>query len=277
MKILNGSELVGYIKERQAKQVRGLRQAWRVFPKLAIIIASDNPVIDTYVRLKQRYGEDILIDVAIYRVEQTEVKALIQTLNNDVSVHGIVVQLPLADASETDAIVTMIAPEKDVDGLAGARAQYTSATATAIDWLLAGYNVTLRGKKIAIVGNGRLVGAPLAALWQKQELDVTVYDDTAPSLDVLRLANVIVTATGVPGLITSAMVGPSAVVVDAGTASENGVIVGDVAADVRERGDITITPEKGGVGPLTIAALFDNVITAARKTADDDSGLTASA
>jgi methylenetetrahydrofolate dehydrogenase (NADP+)/methenyltetrahydrofolate cyclohydrolase len=131
MKILNGSELVGYIKERQAKQVRGLRQAWRVFPKLAIIIASDNPVIDTYVRLKQRYGEDILIDVAIYRVEQTEVKALIQTLNNDASVHGIVVQLPLADASETDAIVTMIAPEKDVDGLAGAQAQYTSATATA--------------------------------------------------------------------------------------------------------------------------------------------------
>ena len=144
-----------------------------------------------------------------------------------------------------------------------------SATATAIDWLLAGYNVTLRGKKIALVGNGRLVGAPLAALWRSQELDVTTYDDTTPSLDVLRSADVIVSAAGVPGLIQSSMIAPGAVVVDAGTASENGAIVGDVATDVRERGDVTITPVRGGVGPLTIAALFDNVITAARKIADE--------
>ena len=137
----------------------------------------------------------------------------------------------------------------------------------AIDWLVAGYNVTLRDRKIAIVGNGRLVGAPLAKLWLGAGLDVSVYDDSTTNLqEPLRAADVIVTATGVPGLIKSSMISPGKVVVDAGTASENGVIVGDVAADVRERNDLTITPEKGGVGPLTIAALFDAVMTAARNT-----------
>lgn len=264
MRLLDGRELVGYIQERQAKQVRGLRQAQRIFPKLAIIVAKNDPVIDTYVRLKQAYGEDILVEVVIHKVDQPQVPALIETLNNDDSVHGIVVQLPLENPEETDAIVGLIAPEKDVDGL-GPKAKYISATAMAIDWLMAGYNVTLKDRRIAIVGRGRLVGAPLERLWQNGGLTVTSYDDTTQDLQSeLRQADIIVTATGVPGLITSAMISPGKVVVDAGTASENGVIVGDVAADVRERSDVTITPQKGGVGPLTVAALFDNVITAAR-------------
>lgn len=268
MKRLDGSELVGYIKERQAKQVRALRQAWKVLPKLSIIVASDNPVIDTFVRLKRGYGEDILIEVDIHKVEQAHVAELLRSLNADASVHGIIVQLPLADATQTDQLVSLIAPEKDVDGL-GPQAQYLSATATAIDWLTAGYNVTLKERRIAIVGAGRLVGKPLASLWLGGGLDVTVYDDTTPDLSsVLREADVIVTATGVPGLITADMIKPGAVIIDAGTASEGGVIKGDVAEDVRERQDIAITPVKGGVGPLTIAALFDNVITAARKVAD---------
>ena len=266
MKLLDGRELVGYVEERQAKQVRALRQAWHTIPKLAIIVANDDPVIDTYVRLKRSYGEEILIEVDVHKVEQTEVRALIDALNADETVHGIIVQLPLANPDETDEIVKSIAPEKDVDGL-GPDAQYVSATATAIDWLLAGYNVTLKDRRIAIVGQGRLVGAPLTKLWTIAGLNVVTYDDTVQDLQTeLRQADVIVTATGVPGLITASMISPGKVVVDAGTASENGVIVGDLASDVRERQDLTITPEKGGVGPLTIAALFDNVISAARAT-----------
>lgn len=268
MKLLNGLELADYIKERQAPQVRALRQAWQVIPTLAIIIATDNPVISGYVRMKQAYGEDILVDVAMHTVSQPEVLALIETLNTDESIHGIIVQLPLPDPSETDAIVNAIAPEKDVDGL-GEHAQYTSATATAIDWLLAGYNIDLKTKSIAIVGQGRLVGKPLATLWSTTGYDVSVYDDTTDDLAAaLRGAEVIVTATGVPGLITEHMLQPGAVVVDAGTASENGKIVGDVAPSVRSREDLRITPEKGGVGPLTVAALFENVIAAAKKVAD---------
>jgi methylenetetrahydrofolate dehydrogenase (NADP+) / methenyltetrahydrofolate cyclohydrolase len=268
MRLLDGLELVGYIKERQLKQVRALRQSWRVIPRLAIIQTIDSPVIDMYVRMKQAYGDDISIEVDVHKVDQSAVPALIQTLNADPLIHGIIVQLPLADTTQTDIIVNSVLPAKDVDGL-GDTATMIPATAMAIDWLLAGYNVTLQGKDIAIVGNGRLVGAPLARLWAGAGLHVTVYDDTTSDLaSAITGAEVIVTATGVPGLITRNMIAPGTVVVDAGTASEHGKIVGDVAGDVRELSDITITPIRGGVGPLTVAALFDNVMQAARVVAD---------
>ncbi len=266
MKLLNGSELASYIKERQARQVRALRQASHISPKLAIIQTTDDPVIATYVRMKQQYGEDILVDTDIHRPHAAETISLIEKLNNDPSVHGIIVQLPLVDGLDVDKVVNTMTPEKDVDGL-GEKAPWTPATAMAIDWLLAGYNVELKNKSIAIVGNGRLVGRPLTKLWTSMGLQVTTYDDTSVDLPTaVRKAQVIITATGVPGLITSSMVQLGSVVVDAGTASENGTIVGDVAADVRERDDLTITPPKGGVGPLTVTALFDNVIRAAQAT-----------
>jgi methylenetetrahydrofolate dehydrogenase (NADP+)/methenyltetrahydrofolate cyclohydrolase len=269
VKLLNGSELVGYIKERQAKQVRALRQAHAVFPKLAIIMTGDSPASLTYTRLKQVYGQDILVDVDIHKVAIDEVAARIETLNADDVVHGIVLQLPLTHPEKTDELVALIAPEKDVDGL-GPDAHYISATVTAIDWLLAGYNIALQGANIVVVGMGRLVGGPLVREWEKRDLQVEGCDESIVDLtDKLRAADIVVTATGVPGLIRSQMLSPGVVVVDAGTASEGGVLVGDVAPEVRERNDVTITPEKGGVGPLTVAALIDNVIQAAQATAKD--------
>jgi len=267
MKELNGAELADYIKERQAKQVRALRQAWDVFPKLVIIRTSDSPVIDTYVRLKIAYGEDALIDVEDHRVTESEALTLIDKLNVDETVHGIIVQLPLKNVDRTEELIERVAPEKDVDAL-GARAILDPATPMAINWLLAGYNVELRAKKIVIVGEGRLVGAPLARMWRHSGHDVTVVSEPTDELaSIIKTADIVVTATGTPGLITSDMLRPGTVVVDAGTASEGGKIVGDVAADVRDRHDLTITPPKGGVGPLTICALFDNVIRAARTVA----------
>lgn len=266
-KFLNGSELVGYIKERQARQVRGLRQAWKVFPRLVIIKPlAASEVINTYVRLKQRYGDDVLIQTDVETCSEAEMPAVIDRLNHDASVHGIIVQLPLDDPAKTDDILSRIAPEKDVDGL-GQHAQFDSATAMAINWLLVGYGIELADKHIAIVGKGRLVGAPLARMWQQSGYSVTVIDKSTPDIaKLLQESNVIVTATGVPHLITPAMVNIGAVVVDAGTASEDGIIVGDIDDSMRQRDDLTITPEKGGVGPLTVAALFDNVIAAAQKT-----------
>lgn len=268
MKLLNGTELADYIKERQAKQVRALRQSWRVIPKLAIIQTVDNAVIDTYVRMKQRYGDDILVEVQVNKIVSQELMETIQRLNDDETIHGIIIQLPLEDDSQTEAAVNAVSPKKDVDGL-GDYGHFTPATPMAIDWLLVGYNIELNAKKIAIVGNGRLVGAPLTTLWQSSGYDVTVFDDASSDVDIkLRQFDVIVSAAGVPGLIKSESVKIGAVVVDAGTASEHGKIVGDVAVDVRARDDITITPEKGGVGPLTVAALFENVVQSARTVAD---------
>ena len=164
--------------------------------------------------------------------------------------------------------MNLVEPSKDVDGL-GKNAILDPATPMAINWLLAGYNVDLKNKNILIVGNGRLVGAPLARMWHNSHLEVKVVDSSCKDLSSeLRAADIIVSATGVPGLIKSEDIKLGAVVVDAGTASEHGKIVGDVAPDVRERSDLTITPEKGGVGPLTIVALMDNVIRSARQLAD---------
>jgi len=268
MKILNGSELAGFIKERQAKQVRALRQADGVSPRLAIVVAKDDPVIELYVKLKQRYGADILIDVDIHRVQQAEVPVLLDRLNADTSVHGIIVQLPLADPSQTDEIVNLVAPAKDVDAL-GANAVFEPATPMAIMWLLAGYNIDLRGKQVLLIGRGKLVGAPLEKMLLASEIDVTVADrKTTDLVAEARTADVIITATGSPAILYADMIKEKAVVVDAGVASESGKTVGDLAPNVYERDDLTITPVKGGVGPLTVCALFDNVIRAARQAAD---------
>jgi methylenetetrahydrofolate dehydrogenase (NADP+)/methenyltetrahydrofolate cyclohydrolase len=270
-KLLNGSELVGYIQERQARQVRALKQAWHTHPKLVILkTPGASQVIDTYIRMKRAYGEDILIETVVETAAVLDLPEVIARYNEDATVHGIIVQLPLDDPTRTDEIVGLIDPAKDVDGL-GPQAEYISATAEAINWLLTGYGVELAHKKLTIVGNGRLVGAPLVTLWRESGYDVTVLDETTADItSVLRESDVIVSATGVPRLITGAMVPPRAVVVDAGTASENGVLVGDVDPALRERDDIKITPERGGVGPLTIAALFDHVMTAARATIPAD-------
>ena len=266
MRELNGSELAGFIKERQAKQVRALRQAWHINPRLAIVTDVENPVIETYMRLKQRYGDDILIDVEIHRVSAGGALEVIQELNNRDDVQGIILQLPISNPDQTEELLESIREDKDVDGLRK-KAIFQAATPTAISWLLAGYGVDLKGKKVAIVGRGRLVGAPLEKMWLKSDVDVTVFEK-GDDLSQLINYDIIVSATGVPGLIKSQMVKAKAVVVDAGTASENGKIVGDVSEEARQRDDVIITPKKGGVGPLTVSALFDNVITACLKIAN---------
>ena len=207
VKELNGRELVGFVKERQAHLVQILRSN-KKRAKLVIIRDSDNPVIEKYVKLKRQYGEDIGVEVVDAKVEPTReaLVAAVTEANLDETVSGIIVQLPLVDREITEEVVSLIQPEKDVDGLSG-HGRFDSATATAINWLLTGYNIDLVGKKIAVVGRGKLV---------------------------------------------------------AGTASEGGKLVGDISDEIRERSDISaITPKLGGVGPLTVGVLFENVLAAA--------------
>ncbi|MBR6964697.1 bifunctional 5,10-methylenetetrahydrofolate dehydrogenase/5,10-methenyltetrahydrofolate cyclohydrolase [Candidatus Saccharibacteria bacterium] len=258
MKVLNGSELAGFIKERQFLTVRGMAKK----PKLLIIRDSDNPVILKYVNLKKQYGEDIGVVVEDFLAKSSdEIRERILAANNDNAISGIIIQLPILEREKTDELTSLIAPEKDVDGLS-TNGKFDSATATAINWLLAGYGIDLAAQKIALVGRGKLVGAPLLKMWTNSGFDVTVFG-RGDDLSELKNFSLIVTATGVPGLITSDMVAPGAIVVDAGTASEDGVLVGDLAEAVRERTDLTaITPRIGGVGPLTVTCLFEHVVEA---------------
>lgn len=269
MKLLSGLDLAGYIEERQAHQARAILQALRIQPKLAIVVTVDHPAIGIYVRKKEEYGADIGVDVAVHRVAQADAAKTIAALNKDDTVHGIIVQLPLEDPNQTEEIVNLVAPEKDVDAL-GKNAVFDPATPMAILWLLAGYNIELRGKQVVLVGRGRLVGAPLERELKASGITVVSVDkDTKDSASIISDADVIISAAGSPGILKSDMIKHGAVVVDAGVAGEQGKTSGDLDPAIYEtRDDLTLTPRKGGVGPLTVCALFENVIRAARSAAN---------
>lgn len=260
-KILSGSELAGYIKERQAHQVASQNPK----PTLLIIRDSNNPVIAKYVNLKINYGQDIGIKVIDYLAQDSnDIITRIQSANTDPTISGIILQLPLTDSTKTDELCNLIEPAKDVDGL-GKNSKFDSATATAINWLLTGYNIELNNVKIAIVGRGKLVGAPLYQMFTNSNYDVTLFH-RGDDLTKLAEYDVIITATGIPDLIKADMISPGTTIIDAGTASENGVIKGDISDEVRARADLTaITPKIGGVGPLTVTCLFDHVIQSINK------------
>lgn len=259
MKSLNGKELASFIKERQAHQVASLKQQ----PKLLIIRDSDNPVIVKYVDLKIAYGQDIGVAVENYYANSTEdIATKIKEANSDPTISGIILQLPILEKAKTDELCNLITPAKDVDGL-GQNAKYDSATATAILWLLAGYDIKLKNQKIAIVGRGKLVGAPLYRIFQSSNYDITLFHK-GDDLTNLKQFDTIISATGVPGLVSNDFISPGATLIDAGTASEDGVIKGDLAPELYARKDLTaITPTTGGVGPLTITCLFDHLLQTA--------------
>lgn len=265
--MLNGKEIAEFVKDRQAKQVRNLKQSLGLHPSLAIIRTNPDKIVDSYMRLKQNYGNDIGVEVIVHTVEQSDAIDAIIKLNKDKKVNGIIVQIPLPDKSQTDEILNSVKPSKDVDAL-GEKAIYDPATPMAINWLLAGYNIDLRSKNIVIVGRGRLVGKPLAEMWLASGLNVKTVDSSIKNISqIIKEANILVCATGVPGLITKEMVKDDAVIVDAGVATDSNGLVGDISAEVRQLPNITITPEKGGVGPLTVCALFENLLRSAKHQA----------
>jgi methylenetetrahydrofolate dehydrogenase (NADP+)/methenyltetrahydrofolate cyclohydrolase len=250
--LLDGRELVGYIHERQLRQARGLKTR----PRLAIVRQGATKASDVFLRLKVAYGLEIGVPVDTYTETRESLLERIHLLNKDAAVTGIIVQLPLADATElTGEALVAVAPDKDVDGLAP-NSPYQSATPKAIAWLLAAYNIDLKGKHIVVVGQGKLVGKPMADRLETSGYEVVRLDDAVGDLGAeLLQADVIITATGKAGLITSSMVQPGTVVVDAGAPKS------DLADDLRARTDIKITPNPGGVGPVTVAALFDNLLS----------------
>lgn len=260
MKLLNGADIASFIKERQLRQSRSLRQSKGKTPHLAIVHTSDDPVILKYIELKKEYGQDIEVGVAVYYTDDATIEQKIKELNEDKQIYGIIVQLPLKDPSRTDHILDSVLAQKDVDGL-GKDALYDPATPTAINWLVSGYNIELRNKNIMIVGEGRLVGAPLARIWQQSGYQVKVLNK-GDDLSQLKHADIVVSATGQPGLITSAMLSVGCVAIDAGIADVDGQARGDFSPQIYERDDIAKTPLFGGVGPLTVSALFDNVLKA---------------
>lgn len=264
IKYLSGANLVDYISERQAKQVRALVQSKSVLPKLAVITTNpQNLPSQKYIKHKQIRAKELGIKFEAYEITQEDIPAKIKELSADKSVHGIVLQLPLLDPTQTDQLTKLIPPEKDVDGM-GEKSLVDPATAQAILWLLTGYGIDLKGQDILVVGKGRLVGKPLIKMLKNQDLKPKTLDETNTSKELqvaAREADIIISATGSPGLIKQEMLRDKQVIIDAGTSEDGGEIKGDISPEVYEsKLNIKITPTTGGLGPLTISCLFENLL-----------------
>lgn len=260
--LLYGKPVAEALRKEQAERIAASQKK----PHLAIIQAGDDLASATYIKMKQRYGESIGATVdRLTCANAAELHQTIRKCNEDDSIDGLIIQLPLPDPSDTEEMVALIQPEKDVDGL-GPFAQFRSATAMAVIKLLEHYEIKLDGADVALVGYGRLVGKPLHHLLIEREANVKVCDiSTAPAdlAAATRRASVIISATGQAGLIAPDMVTDGSVVIDVGTAEDSGAIVGDTDPALQDNPKLKITPPKGGVGPITVAMLFEQLLQAA--------------
>ncbi len=264
VKLLKGSDLVEYISERQARQVRGLIQSREITPTFAIINTDpENLVIKTYLKFKRARAKELGINLQVLEVSQDEAEGAIKKLSLDSNVHGIILQLPLKDPTQTDRLLNLIPATKDVDGLSK-QTIVQPATAQAILWLLAGFNVELKGQKILVVGQGRLVGAPLTKLLKDQGLNVNVIDDkNSPKelIEAIKNADILISATGQAGLIKPEMLHSGQIIIDAGTSESDGEVLGDLDPSVYSSNlDLKVSAKIGGLGPLTISCLYENLL-----------------
>ena len=279
-RIIDGRALATKVRARIADDVTRLTAEHGVVPGFAAVLVGDDPASQTYVGMKHRATE-----AAGMRSEQhllpadstqAELLALIDRLNADDTVDGILVQLPLPDGLDAREVQRRVAPEKDVDALnpytagllANGEPTFLACTPAGVLELLDEAGVDCRGADIVIVGRSTLVGRPLSIMLTLKGRDATVtlaHSRTRDLGEVCRRADVVVAAVGQPGLITADMVRPGAVVIDVGTnRTADGRLVGDVDFDTVAEVAGAITPVPGGVGPMTVTMLLQNTLTAAR-------------
>lgn len=252
MKLLDGRDLSLFIKARHATMAAELRPR----PKLAIIRSADNEAAERYLRAKSRYGADIGVDVITFAETPDTMLTRIAALNTDPSVTGIIIQLPVPGEDFTARALAAVDPAKDVDGLCP-EPVFETATPKAVLWLLAAHDVSLAGR-IVVVGQGRLVGKPLADRLEASGHQVVRCDEHTADLRTETLqADVLFSSTGVEHLIKSDMVKEGATVVDTGSPRP------ELDPELFNRPDLRLTPNPGGVGPMTVVSLFDNLLIAA--------------
>jgi len=253
MKLLSGRDLAEFIAQRHVQLVAGLESQ----PRLAIIRSEDNIAGDRYLKMKRKYGESIGVGVDLYVETADTILERIAALNADPKVTGIIIQLPLTGISLTEEALAAIAPAKDIDGL-GPNTSFEAATPKASLWLLAAHNVDLKGR-IVVVGQGRLVGKPLADRLEASGHDVVRCDIYTKDLKAETIqADILFTGTGQEHLIKPDMVKEGAVLVDTGSPRS------EFDPALYDRPDLTLTPNPGGVGPMTVVSLFDNLLIAAQ-------------
>lgn len=292
-RIIDGKEVASKVHEEVAAGVAEFREKYGNIPGLTVVLVGDDPASHSYVKGKERACEKVGIRTeTILRdssTEQEELLEIIEGLNADSEVNGILVQLPLPEHLDESAVIHTIDPMKDVDGLHPENAgllmlgqpRFASATPAGVQRMLVEENVDMNGAKVVIVGRSKLVGMPLMALLLLKGVGanstVTMcHTGTKDMAAETRRADVLIAAAGFPGMITGDMVKPGAVVIDVGvsrvedsTRKRGYRLTGDVDFEAVSEVASAITPVPGGVGPMTISMLLVNVLLAANLAASN--------
>lgn len=276
--IIDGKKISAQIKDELKEEVAELKEKG-IEIKLAVIQVGNDPASSVYVRNKKNACAYTGIDSISYEVDEDiseeELLKLIDELNNNTCVNGILVQLPLPKHIDEDKVIKAISPEKDVDGfhpqsvgaLSIGQEGYVSCTPAGIIQLLKRSGVEIDGKECVVLGRSNIVGKPMSMLLLRENGTVTVCHSHTKNLkEVAKRADILIAAIGKPKFITKEYVKAGAVVIDVGIhRMEDGKLCGDVAYDEVEPVASYITPVPGGVGPMTIAMLMNNCVESARR------------
>jgi 5,10-methylene-tetrahydrofolate dehydrogenase/methenyl tetrahydrofolate cyclohydrolase len=287
-KIIDGKAIADDLRKDIAKGVEELLAAGGHRPGLATVLVGENPASQTYVRMKQKACAEVGIESFGHTLpddaSQEEVETLVKQLNDDPTVHGILVQLPLPAGLDEEAILRAISIEKDVDGFhpinmgrlaqKGREPLFVPCTPAGCIVLLKKAGAKLEGANAVVVGRSNIVGMPAALLLVKENATVTICHSRTQDLPaVCREADVLIAAIGRPEMIKGDWVKPGAYVIDVGTnrvddpnAKRGYRLVGDVAFDEAKEVAGAISPSPGGVGPMTIAGLLNNTLRSAQRT-----------
>ena len=271
--IIDGKAISAALYEQMRQEIDSLEVKYGRRPGLWAVIVGEDPASQVYVRNKENAARKVGLAGEVLRLPaettQEELLALLDRLNNDTAVDGILLQLPLPAHINKDVAIAAIAPDKDVDGYAGMKQGLTAragciapCTPRACIQLIKSTGVSIEGKHALVVGRGELVGKPVAALLLNENATVTIAHSRTQNLKELALtADIVVAAVGKAELIKGDMIKPGAVVIDVGiNRNAEGKLVGDVEFETASRRAGFITPVPGGVGPMTIAMLIRNTL-----------------
>ena len=284
-KLISGKIISAQINEELCLEVKQLKTKG-VEPCLAVVLVGEDPASEVYVRNKKRTSQEIGMRSIGHNLPDTttqrELETLIQSLNADPAVHGILCQFPLPEGLDETKVIQTIAPEKDVDGLhplnAGLIAmgipKFISCTPYGVLQMLKRSGISTSGKNSVVLGRSNLVGRPIATLLSSKGWDATVtvcHSRTSDMAEVTSQADILIAAIGIPEFVKANMVKPGAVVIDVGinriddpNKAKGTRLVGDVAFEEVAAKASFITPVPGGVGPMTITMLMVNTVNAAR-------------
>ena len=278
-RIIDGKSIAKELRESLAPRVAALKEQG-ITPGLTVIVVGDDPASAIYVRNKERACVKLGMNSQVLRfpaeTTQEEILNTVRLLNQDDSVHGILVQLPLPRHIDEQAVLRAIDPDKDVDGfhamnagrLMNGEPGFVACTPKGVMRLLEVSGVELDGKNAVVVGRSNIVGKPMALLLLQKNCTVTIaHSHTKDLTAVTRSADILVVAVGRAGIITGDMIKPGAAVMDVGINRVDGKVVGDVDFESAKEVASCITPVPGGVGAMTIAMLMENTVEAAENYA----------